>query len=111
MEVKMKKIIKVVGGSLEFDYPKDFERIINGMREIVEELGKANKRITPENEEKVDKEFRIKASKKFDEIFGKSACVKTFGNSLPSYKAYEQFYTKFEEIAKKWRGKEKNYGK
>ena len=71
-------------------------------RDIFAKLAECNAIITPENETKVDQDFREYAGNRFEKFFGAGSCEKVFCTQRPSYKAFEQFFDKMLQLIKQW---------
>lgn len=98
------KFIAVNGGRLVVPLTKDFLDDFLKFYEFIQAEGrKCIDRSNRNGGENVDcTESCKRIMTRFDDLFGKEACKRTFGEGIVGFDALEEFMIKFCELAKTW---------
>jgi hypothetical protein len=93
----MRKVIKVNGGYITFDFSPGIVKKLDDFSRELNEIGNGL-----ESGDIGVRTAEKRLARKFDAIFGKNASVKTFGSSAPSMAQFEEFWNEFVPQARKW---------
>lgn len=100
MKKRFQKTIVVSGGKIHFDLTKGVQ--VDGLVSIAEKVAEEAARRSDTSECVDICVFGLDFEKRFDQIFGEGATVKTFGTTRPSVFQVEEFFKKLNGLMDAW---------